>query len=197
MSANPDTSYHVAGTQRDDHTQYARTDGTRAHTGALTAPAYAANLTGTSGRYVGATNGSPTGGPYNTNDFADDPTNLTFWVCTVGGSPGTWVAVPGTTDASWTVVSSFLNSWVQNTETVRFRKVGTQVRLQGGISGGTGGAAAFTLPSGYRPSQTLTLMAYNATNGAVGKIGIDTSGNVIPTTASNFQLLDEITFDTL
>lgn len=42
-------------------------------------------------RYVGATtSGAPGSGTYNTGDFVIDRTGL-VWVCTAGGSPGTWV----------------------------------------------------------------------------------------------------------
>lgn len=43
------------------------------------------------GRYQGSSNGAPTKGSYLVGDFVDDPTNNTFWLCTVGGTPGTWV----------------------------------------------------------------------------------------------------------
>lgn len=116
-----DFSDHVYKTTRDDHGQYARTDGTRAITGvqtfsaglsvatgnltvatgtaalqAVTATsvtasgALSAALSGTAGRYAGATNGAPVSGTYNTGDVLSDPTNLEWWVCTSGGTPGTW-----------------------------------------------------------------------------------------------------------
>ncbi|HEV2412812.1 MAG TPA: glycosyl hydrolase family 28-related protein [Candidatus Saccharimonadales bacterium] len=41
-------------------------------------------------RYVGATaSGHPTSGTFNTGDFVVDQTG-TFWICTNGGTPGTW-----------------------------------------------------------------------------------------------------------
>lgn len=43
-------------------------------------------------RFVGATtSGPPTGGPFNEGDFVIDRTNFTIWICSVAGSPGTWV----------------------------------------------------------------------------------------------------------
>lgn len=77
---------NLSGLSSDDHFIYAKVDGTRPPS---------ASLTGTAGRYIGETNGTPTGGPWNTNDFANDPTNNCFWQCTLGGSPGNWVPVGG------------------------------------------------------------------------------------------------------
>lgn len=42
-------------------------------------------------RFVGTTNGgAPTSGTYQTGDVALDLNSLVVWVCTSGGSPGTW-----------------------------------------------------------------------------------------------------------
>jgi hypothetical protein len=85
-----DANWHHTDTTRDDHLQYALINGTRAFTGPVSAPGYAANLTGTSGRYVGISNGAPASGTYLINDYSADPTNRCFWFCIAGGSPGTW-----------------------------------------------------------------------------------------------------------
>jgi hypothetical protein len=66
---------------------------TQAFTGEVQAPTLAATGAGTTGRYIGATNGQPAGGPWLTDDFANDPTNGCFWICTASGSPGTWAQV--------------------------------------------------------------------------------------------------------
>ncbi len=43
-------------------------------------------------RYVGGTSGSaPTTGTFNTGDYVVDAPSHTVWVCTAGGSPGSWV----------------------------------------------------------------------------------------------------------
>lgn len=52
-----------------------------------------AGLTGATAasRYVGATaSGAPASGTFATGDFVVDQTGV-FWICTAGGSPGTWV----------------------------------------------------------------------------------------------------------
>lgn len=116
-----DTSDHIYNTARDDHTEYAKTDGSRAVTGpatfnstveiggaldldssldvsgaavfnsTLTGPSLAASLAG-AGRYVGGTNGAPSSGTFLTGDYATDITNNVVWLCTAGGTPGTWAA---------------------------------------------------------------------------------------------------------
>lgn len=64
-----------------------------APSGIVTAPAFApSGLTGatTATRYVGGTtSGAPTTGTFQTGDFIVDQT-ATIWICTAGGSPGTW-----------------------------------------------------------------------------------------------------------
>lgn len=75
-------------------------------TGATTAPP----------RFIGGKSGGgpPSAAFYNTNDIAYDSTYKVFWVCTAGGSPGTWVpmsgwvnlgTVTGVSSVSWTIPS--------------------------------------------------------------------------------------------
>lgn len=52
-------------------------------------------------RYVGATaSGHPTTGAHLLGDFVVDQTGA-FWVCTVAGTPGTWVSIGGGGIAAW------------------------------------------------------------------------------------------------
>ena len=157
-----DDNDHIYTTSRDDHTQYARTDGTRAITGTqhfsssivvatgetitaggatitaggltvtagglsvasgttavqaltvagnetvsgtlgvtgavtgsstITGTALAATLSGTNSRLAGSTSGAPVTGSYNKGDILPDPTNGVIWICTSGGSPGSWVMI--------------------------------------------------------------------------------------------------------
>lgn len=66
--------------------------------GKFTAVALAAGgLTGATagGRFAGATSsGAPTSGTFLAGDFVVDLTG-SFWICTAGGSPGTWVQASG------------------------------------------------------------------------------------------------------
>lgn len=72
-----------------------KTDGQMIAAGAMTATAFAA--TGISGanqasRHAGATaSGAPTSGTFLAGDFIIDRTGK-IWICTVAGSPGTWVS---------------------------------------------------------------------------------------------------------
>ncbi len=46
----------------------------------------------TASRYVGGTSGgAPTTGTFAVNDYVVDSASQTLWLCTAGGSPGTWV----------------------------------------------------------------------------------------------------------
>jgi hypothetical protein len=85
-----EANWHNTDTTRDDHLQYALTNGTRTFTGPLTAPAYGATLAGTAGRFIGVSNGPPTAGTYLNNDYSADPTNRCLWFCITAGTPGTW-----------------------------------------------------------------------------------------------------------
>jgi hypothetical protein len=108
-----DASRHIYGvlpgpTLSDDHTNYALLSGSRAFTAGVTmdaglivtneAEAADFNASGLSGatagaRFVGGTaSGAPASGTFLQGDFVADQTGA-FWVCTVGGSPGTWVEV--------------------------------------------------------------------------------------------------------
>jgi hypothetical protein len=160
--------------------------------------ALAATLAG-NGRYVGATTGTPSTGTYLTGDFASDSTNDLFWICTAGGTPGTWVQVgAGATDTAWTAVSAFTNSWVSFGApefAPGFRLVNGWVRLRGCMKSGTSGTAAFTLPSGYRPTATCGFPA--VANGAFASVSIASTGAVTATGSNASFFLDNISFDTL
>ena len=79
------------------------------------------------------------------------------------------------------------NSWV-TFDSSRFtpgyiRDAFGNVRLRGLIKSGTLGAAAFTLPSGYRPSKIIILSTIS--NGAIGRLDIGTDGAVRPSSPSS------------
>jgi hypothetical protein len=95
------------------------------------------------------------------------------------------------------VTPSLLNSWVYygapyNTPGFYRDAIGT-VHLRGMIKNGTLAAAAFTLPSGYRPvAQELHPVV---SNGAFGLITLLADGTVHMTTVNNtYVSLDGITF---
>jgi hypothetical protein len=102
-------------------------------------------------------------------------------------------------DTAWTNVSAFTNSWVNFGApyfSVGYRLVGNRVYLRGIMKSGTIGSAAFTLPSGYRPSSSV-LMSTVSTN-AFGVVQIAVAGTVIPTIGTNSSVsFDNLSFDIL
>lgn len=67
------------------------------------------------------------------------------------------------------------------------------VHLRGVVKSGTIGAAIFTLPNGYWPSGQLLLPVIS--NGAIGRVDINSSGVVTATAGSNtYVSLDGIVF---
>lgn len=99
------------------------------------------------------------------------------------------------------IAPSFSNSWVNYGSVYSIAgyykdKFGI-VHLRGLIKSGTINAAAFTLPSGYRPAYRH-MQATVSNNGAaeiISRIDVDTNGDVIPVTGSNtYFSLDGISF---
>ena len=93
---------------------------------------------------------------------------------------------------------AFENSWVNygsGFESAGFYKDPFgRVHLKGLVKTGTVGVAMFTLPSGYRPSATVLFSVHS--NGAEGRVDINSSGAVIAVSPSNnaYVSLDGISF---
>lgn len=85
-------------------------------------------------------------------------------------------------DNHWTVISSFTNGWTAYSGySVRYMKIRQDlVMLDGAITPGTIGAAAFTLPTGYRPSQYQIGRALQANSPYMARVDITNTGIVIP-----------------
>lgn len=68
------------------------------------------------------------------------------------------------------------------------------VHLKGLIKDGTIGSAAFTLPANYRPGEDYLFGTIS--NDAIGRVAVNTSGEVIPQTPSNntWVSLDGLSF---
>ena len=88
-----------------------------------------------------------------------------------------------TSDSGWIAVSSFTNSFVAGAA-VAYRKLNGVIYLRGSVQSGTPVNAAFTLPTGYRPSATsvFAIQQYGLTTN--NYITINTDGTVVPETAS-------------
>lgn len=97
-------------------------------------------------------------------------------------------------DSGWVTISSFSNSWTAGSVTPAYRRVGTRVQLRGRINAGSAGAA-FTLPSGYQPSSTQSVVTCNSSTTTPNQISISTAGVVTPN-ATVTTSLDGITFYT-
>lgn len=102
-------------------------------------------------------------------------------------------------DTGWSA-PTFTNSWVNWTggsaPPAGFRLIGTRVVLRGTIASGTINTVAFTLPAGYRPTASVDFAVIS--NGAIGWLGILTTGVVTPVSGSNVRFaLDGVTFDTI
>jgi hypothetical protein len=127
----------------------------------------ATGLTGATqaSRYVGATTtGAPASGTFVTGDYVEDRTSGSFWVCTSGGTPGTWVS------------AGFANPMTTQGDIIYGGTSGTPTRLAGGTSsyvltsngstsapswqastGGSGGGGSGGTGGSIVPIQTQTL----------------------------------------
>jgi hypothetical protein len=98
-------------------------------------------------------------------------------------------------DTGWTNVGSFTNSWTAGGVAPGYILIGRVVYVRGIITGGTINLAAFTLPSGYRPS----LQWYYATvaNAAFGYGTVTPAGVVTPVAGSTTNHIVCFTFPTV
>jgi len=103
-------------------------------------------------------------------------------------------------DTAWTNVSCApcSNSWTNTGgvyQVAGYLKDGAaQVHLRGAIKSGTLGLAAFTLPTGYRPTNRMIFASDS--NGAYGQLLVNADGTVVPNAGSNVQFnLDNVSFD--
>lgn len=89
-------------------------------------------------------------------------------------------------DSSWTA-PTMTNSWVN--AGAAFMLIGRVVWMHGAITPGTAGAAAFTLPSGYRPSEVQHFVVpTGASANTWNEVVVDTTGTVTPSNATNCWL---------
>ena len=171
---------------------------------------YMANSSG-HGIAITAAASAPASGSYLVGDFVRNSapsvnaftTSVIFgWLCTVAGSPGTWVACSYLSDVptatAWTT-ATLLNSWVTYGATHNtagyMKDANGFVHLQGAIKNGTttSGTSLFALPSGYRPAKNCSF-AVDANN-AYGGIEVESGGNVVAYVVnSTFTSLEGISF---
>jgi hypothetical protein len=114
-------------------------------------------------RYVGATAaGAPVAGTFAVGDFVIDQTGV-IYICTVAGTPGTWVQVGGSSALTWTNVTGGVGfgagfaDFGSGFGQVAYAKDVNFVYLRGVASGTSANATVFTLPAGYRPAAKAIL----------------------------------------
>jgi hypothetical protein len=98
---------------------------------------------------------------------------------------------------SYQPIGGFLNSWAAAGDPVEIGKDALGfVHLRGGISGGTFGMVALTLPEGFRPARNASLPAVSGgATPSINRIDILTSGDVLPQGTVNTNVsLDQVTF---
>lgn len=127
------------------------------------------------------------------------PTNV-GQVVRIGGTPGNRYITALSTNPEW-IEPTLRNSWVPYggayvTPSYRRHSDG-RVFVRGTIKSGTTDTAAFILPVGFRPADTLIFSTRQAT--AAARVEVDASGNVVPKGITNNTLvsLDGIAFDVL
>lgn len=126
-------------------------------------------MTWTTPGYVAS--GEADSGKFNTETVD----NLQHLYDFVAGGGATWAA------------PTLTNAWVNfggGYQTVRYTKVAGIVHVQGAIKNGTIGAAAFTLPAGFRPAATLVFASVDGLNG-IGRVDITSAGAVTPAIGNN------------
>jgi len=88
---------------------------------------------------------------------------------------------------SWTAVSTFKNSWVNSgspyADAQYCKDAHGFVHIVGRIKDGTVTAAAFTLPTGYRPAENRSFACPSAN--AYGQLTVQSDGDVIPAVGNN------------
>jgi hypothetical protein len=85
--------------------------------------------------------------------------------------------------SEWTA-PTLTNGWVAlaGQQAPQYRRVTDTVEIRGGVSTGTIGQAAFTLPAGYRPAAALRFVT--TSNALFGDFTVNAAGVVTPTVGS-------------
>lgn len=152
-------------------------------------------------RYVGATaSGAPASGTFAIGDFVIDRTGK-VWICTVAGTPGTWVNASGTRTIRKAADETVNNSSVlQNDDELLFAIAANEVRrFQFDLFVATGDAAgddgdffaALTVPAGATFVAGMTgpgtaATAATAGNGSYRSLSVSGSGKAVGLIDSDF-----------
>jgi len=139
------------------------------------------------GRYVGATaSGAPTTGTFLAGDFCNDQAG-SLWVCTAGGTPGTWVSGGGAPTAPSVQLFTTSGTWTKGAAKTVFVAAipggsgggsgasGTSATVQCG--GGGGGAGPFVQRQFAAADLTSTVTVTVGAGGLGGASVTGTTGN--------------------
>ena len=152
-------------------------------TGNVSAPALiATGLTGSvaASRYVGATaSGAPASGAHLLGDWAIDQTG-TIWVCTVAGTPGTWVAPGGGSLPSWFQYGNGSPVGAVTPDQINAIYVDVDATTPGGFYKAGGATSADWTSMGGEADYTVPGLRVNA-NGFVFLIGASPGTSVVLT----------------
>jgi hypothetical protein len=141
--------------------------------GVLTVQQLVANLTGTAGTYIGQSSGAPASGAHTVGQWTTDPTNRSIWICTVAGTPGTFLA------------AGFANPMTTNQDVIVGGSAGAPSRLGVGTNGQvltvtSGNVGWANSPAGFANPMTATQdLIVGGTSGAAGRLGVGANGQVL------------------
>jgi hypothetical protein len=147
-------------------------------------------------RGKGATTGAPTSGTWLAGDVWMDSAAV-LWLCTVGGTPGTWV---GGRDnlTTWTDLPSLGTNVSHGTPHAQYRLNGDNVELRGQLVYAGAVTTLGVLPSGFRPPGALAFSSRVGTASPSSNfVNIAANGTVTTSTSgasTQTQNLDGIFF---
>jgi hypothetical protein len=135
-----------------------------------------------------ASRGAPTSGTYSTGDVIVDTLGAPF-ICTAGGTPGTWSG-GGQETFSDPGISFATNISTGAVPLQVARTSSGMLVLSGGISANTTGVAAggtlFTLPAGYRPA-AIREVSIRTKGGAASAMNFDFNTDGTVTSSANMS----------
>jgi hypothetical protein len=130
----------------------------------------------------------------------DGKLNTANSVITTNITDGNVTAAKIETQEAWNAVGAagkpaFQNSWANVAAVAAYYKdsLGT-VHLKGLIASGTVGTAAFTLPTGYRPSEQLEFVTMASGAATLCRCIVNTDGTVVPYVSNANHSITGISF---
>ena len=146
-------------------------------------------------RHAGATtSGAPTTGTFAVGDYVVDQTGK-IYVCTVAGTPGTWVQTGGGTYAPGTTVSSWITSNVALTSAFPTKYTITSITLTAGtwlvnIQGfWIGGNCAVEFAAQYGTTQITIAAIYNPNSPTSQYMSCSGAGSVTLASTTTINLV--------